>query len=68
MRARLQGMDILKSYVGAGEKVISPLNEKLQYSGRIDFEYEGGPLMVYPCSYVKIKFNGNDQYQGLLEQ
>lgn len=50
--------EILNTYVGEGEKAISPYNEKLQYSGRMDFEYEGGPLMVYPCSYVKIRFSG----------
>lgn len=51
-------MDILKTYIGTGEKGISCTEEKLQYSGRIDFDYEGGPLLVYPCSYVKIRFKG----------
>lgn len=50
--------EILNTYVGVGEKVVSPYDDKLQYSGRIDFDYEGGPLMVYPCSYVKIRFTG----------
>ncbi len=51
-------MDIMANYTGVDEKVIAPANNKLQYCGRIDFEYEGGPLMVYPCSYVKIRFTG----------
>ncbi len=51
-------MSILDKYVNMGEKILSPTNEKLQYSGRMDFEYEGGPLWVYPCSYVKLRFTG----------
>ena len=51
-------MSILEKYTGVGEKWISQDNDKLQYSGRMDFEYEGGPLWVYPCSYVKIRFVG----------
>lgn len=51
-------MSVLEKYVGAGEIMISPANDELQYSGRMDFDYEGGPLWVYPCSYVKIYFKG----------
>ena len=32
-------MSILNQFIAAGEKAVSPANEKLQYSGRIDFEY-----------------------------
>lgn len=49
---------MLQSYIGKGEKPIFPLEEKLQYCGRMDFDYEGGPLWVYPCSYVKLRFTG----------
>lgn len=51
-------MSILEKYAGAGEVVILPNADNLQYSGRMDFDYEGGPLWVYPCSYVKIRFTG----------
>lgn len=51
-------MTIPEKYVNTGQKVIWPDNDKLQYCGRMDFEYEGGPLWVYPCSYVKIRFAG----------
>lgn len=49
---------MLHQYVGKGEKQLLPLEEKLQYCGRIDFDYEGGPLWVYPCTYVKLRFKG----------
>lgn len=50
--------EILNTYVGTGEKALVPTDVKLQYSGRIDFDYEGGPLMVYPCSSVTMRFTG----------
>lgn len=37
---------------------VSPDNENLQYSGRIDFEDEKAPVFVYAASYVKIIFCG----------
>ncbi len=37
---------------------ISPENERLQYSGRIDFENAKAPVFVFPCSYVKMRFTG----------
>jgi hypothetical protein len=49
---------MLEDYVEAGEKAVSPYEERLQYCGRMDFDYEGGPLWVYPCSYVKLRFTG----------
>lgn len=33
-------------------------NEKLQYCGRIDFDSQGGPTFVYPCSFVRMRFRG----------
>lgn len=37
---------------------ISPENERLQYSGRIDFGNVEAPVFVFPCSYVKMRFTG----------
>lgn len=37
---------------------VSPDNEKLQYSGRIDFDDRRAPVLVYAASYVKIVFRG----------
>lgn len=37
--------------------LIKPDCPKLQYSGRID-DTKTAPVMVFPCSYVKIKFTG----------
>lgn len=43
----------------SGEQVlVTPDNEALQYSGRIDFTDVFAPLMVYACSYVAVKFTG----------
>lgn len=38
---------------------ITPDNELLQYSGRIDFDNPEAPVFVYAGSWVKIKFKGN---------
>lgn len=38
---------------------ILPDHNKLEYSGRIDFSNPSAPVMVYPCSYVRMKFTGN---------
>lgn len=51
-------MSILDKYVGAGQVAILPDADRLQYSGRIDFDYAEGPLWVYPCTYVKLRFRG----------
>lgn len=37
---------------------VSPDNELLQYSGRIDFDNPMEPVFVYPCSYIKMNFTG----------
>lgn len=50
--------EILAGYVTAGEQVVSPWNEKLQYEGRIDFDGEEGPVWVYPATYVSFRFRG----------
>ncbi len=44
----------------SNKMLITPDNEKLQYMGRIDFSKEGGPEFVFPCTFVKIKFQGTD--------
>ena len=38
--------------------LIKPNNPHLQYSGRIDWTNEEAPVLVYPCSYIKMKFTG----------
>lgn len=37
---------------------VAPDCAKLQYGGRIDKTEENAPVMVYPCSFVKIRFTG----------
>lgn len=37
---------------------VSPDHALLQYSGRIDFEEKERPVMIYPASYVRIRFTG----------
>jgi hypothetical protein len=44
--------------VKSGEREISPQDPDLQYMGRIDMDQIDGPVMVYPSSYVKIRFIG----------
>lgn len=50
--------EIIAGYVTAGEQVVSPWNEKLQYEGRIDFDGDEGPVWIYPATYVKMRFRG----------
>lgn len=38
---------------------IRPDNEKLVYSGRIDWSSSEEPVFVYPCSSVGLRFTGN---------
>ncbi len=38
---------------------IAPNHEYLQYCGRIDFDDPMAPVMVFPCSFVRMKFTGN---------
>ncbi|MDD6812164.1 MAG: GDSL-type esterase/lipase family protein [Lachnospiraceae bacterium] len=37
---------------------VSPNNSCLQYSGRIDFDNPEVPEFVYPCSFVRMRFQG----------
>lgn len=37
---------------------VSPDNENLQYSGRIDFDDASAPVLVYAASWVKMVFTG----------
>lgn len=37
---------------------VSPENDKLQYSGRIDFDDVSAPVLVYAASWVKMSFTG----------
>lgn len=37
---------------------LSPDNENLQYSGRIDFDDQVAPVFVYAATYVKVVFTG----------
>lgn len=38
---------------------IQPLDEKLSYTGRIDWKNPEGPVFVYPCTSVGLRFTGN---------
>lgn len=42
-----------------GEKPVSWREPELDYCGRIDREREDGALMVYPASFVQIRFTGS---------
>lgn len=39
--------------------IIQPDNRLLQYCGRIDFSDRKAPVMVYPCSFVRFRFQGD---------
>lgn len=54
----MRAEDVLRQNCDYWEEIILPENEKLQYSGRIDFTNESGPLWVYPATFVKIRFRG----------
>lgn len=38
---------------------VAPDCKKLIYSGRIDDTQAQAPVLVYPCSYIKMRFTGN---------
>lgn len=38
---------------------ISPDHEFLQYCGRIDFDDPKAPVMVFPCTFVRMRFTGD---------
>ncbi len=39
--------------------LVKPEHSLLQYSGRIDWTDKEAPVLVYPCSYIKMKFTGS---------
>lgn len=51
-------MNLVNKLVNNEEKLISPENELLQYTGRIDFDNKLAPILVYPSSSISIKFTG----------
>lgn len=51
--------EYLQHYARPGEQLISWQEPSLQYCGRIDMDREDGVLMVYPASYVRIRFTGS---------
>lgn len=56
----MDGMDTeyLQRYALPGEKTVSWREQTLQYCGRIDRDREDGALMVYPASFVRVRFTG----------
>lgn len=52
-------IEYLQRYVSAGEQPVSWQDNALQYCGRIDREREDGALMVYPASFVRVRFTGS---------
>lgn len=51
--------EVLQRYALPGEQPVSWQERNLQYCGRIDREREDGALMVYPASFVQIRFTGS---------
>lgn len=51
--------EFLQQYVCPGEQTVSWQDSRLQYCGRIDRDREDGALMVYPASFVQIRFTGS---------
>jgi len=49
----------IKKYIKEGEIFIEPNNELLQYSGRINYNADGEPELIYACSSVKWHFRGS---------
>lgn len=48
----------LKQLVKDNEILITPDNELLQYSGRINYNENGEPELIFSCSYLKWHFRG----------
>lgn len=48
----------IERFISYKEMLILPDDEKLQYSGRIDFKNKREPLLIYPSSSIAIKFTG----------
>ena len=51
--------EYLRQQALPGEKPVSWREPELDYCGRIDREREDGALMVYPASFVQIRFTGS---------
>lgn len=51
--------EYLQPHALAGEQPVSWQESELQYCGRIDRDREDGALMVYPASFVRIRFTGS---------
>lgn len=51
-------MEDKDQYIEESQTIILPDNENLQYCGRIDFDNEKEPILIYPCSYVAFRFTG----------
>jgi hypothetical protein len=51
-------MNDLKQWINEDEKIILPDDQALQYSGRIDFSNQEEPVLIYPCSYIAVRFTG----------
>ena len=51
--------EYLRFCARAGERPVSWREPELEYCGRIDRDREDGALMVYPASFVRIRFTGS---------
>ncbi|MCR5154067.1 MAG: electron transporter RnfD [Lachnospiraceae bacterium] len=47
------------------EQFVSPVEQKLQYMGRIDFDNPKEPVFVFASTYVKLRFKGTTCYAKL---
>lgn len=52
-------MEYLRRHAAAGERLISWREPKLEYCGRVHRDREDGALMIYPASFVRIRFTGS---------
>lgn len=48
----------LREFLKSGERLISPQDRALRYSGRIDFKNPGAPVLIYPCSSIHFQLTG----------
>ena len=46
---------------------INPSDPHIMYSGRIDFEHEEEPVLVYAGSYIRIRFRGGDRVTAVFK-
>lgn len=53
------GIDVdISSFISADERIITPDDPALQFTGRIDFDNPRAPVFVYPGTSVKVRFTG----------